>query len=66
LILAVQEADFLVDTVRCGVVQGPFVSRALVVSFEVYVVVDHPPYSPDLASSDFRLFPGMKKQLNGK
>jgi len=27
---------------------------------------DHPPYSPDLAPSDYHLFPGLKKkQLNG-
>ena len=25
---------------------------------------DHPPYSPDLAPSDYRLFPGLKKRLN--
>jgi histone-lysine N-methyltransferase SETMAR len=27
--------------------------------------VDHPPYSPDLAPSDYHLFPGLKKQFNG-
>jgi histone-lysine N-methyltransferase SETMAR len=27
---------------------------------------DHPPYSPDLAPSDYHLFPGLKKQLKGK
>ena len=27
---------------------------------------DHPPYSPDLAPSDYHLFPGMKKQLKGR
>jgi len=26
----------------------------------------HPPYSPDLAPSDYRLFPGPKKQLKGR
>jgi len=25
--------------------------------------LDHPPYSPDLAPSDYHLFPGVKKQL---
>jgi len=25
----------------------------------------HPPYSPDLAPSDYHLFPGLKKQLKG-
>jgi hypothetical protein len=29
--------------------------------------LDHPPYSPDLAPSDYHLFPGLKrKQLRGK
>jgi histone-lysine N-methyltransferase SETMAR len=26
--------------------------------------LDHPNYSPDLAPSDYHLFPGLKKQLN--
>ena len=25
--------------------------------------LDHPPYSPDLAPSDYHLFPGLKKQM---
>jgi len=28
--------------------------------------LDHPPYSPDLAPSDYHLFPGPKKQLKGR
>jgi len=28
--------------------------------------LDHPSYSPDLAPSDYQLFPGLKKQLNGR
>jgi len=28
--------------------------------------LDHPPYSPDLALSDYHLFPGLKKQLKGR
>ena len=27
---------------------------------------DHPPYSPDLAPSDYHLLPGLKKQLKGR
>jgi len=27
--------------------------------------LDHPPYSPYLAPSDYHLFPGLKKQLKG-
>jgi hypothetical protein len=29
-------------------------------------VVPHPPYSPDLASSDFFLFPKLKMKLKGR
>jgi histone-lysine N-methyltransferase SETMAR len=28
--------------------------------------LDHPPYSTDLAPSDYHLFPGLKKRLKGK
>jgi len=28
--------------------------------------IDHPPYSPDLAPSDYHLFPTLKKQLKGR
>ena len=28
--------------------------------------LDHPPYSPDLAPSDYHLFQGLKNQLNGR
>jgi len=28
--------------------------------------LDHPPYSPDLAPSDYHLFPGLKNQLTGR
>lgn len=31
-----------------------------------YELLDHPPYSPDLAPSDFYLFPNLKKFLAGK
>lgn len=30
-----------------------------------YELIQHPPYSPDLAPSDFHLFPNMKKELSG-
>jgi len=29
-----------------------------------YQFLDHPPYSPDLAPSDYHLFPGLKKLFN--
>ena len=28
--------------------------------------LDHPPHSPDVAPSDYHLFPGLKKQLKGR
>jgi len=28
--------------------------------------LDYPPYSPDLAPSDYHLFPGLKKQLKSR
>jgi hypothetical protein len=28
--------------------------------------LDQPPYSPDLAPSDYHLFPGLKKQFKGR
>jgi len=28
--------------------------------------LDHPPYSPDVAPSNYHLFPGLKKQLKGR
>lgn len=31
-----------------------------------FQIVDHPPYSPDLAPSDYHLFPNLKKFLAGK
>ena len=31
-----------------------------------FKLVPHPPYSPDLAPSDFHLFPQMKKTLAGR
>jgi len=30
-----------------------------------FQILDHPPYSPDLAPSDYPLFPGLKLQLKG-
>ena len=31
-----------------------------------YDLLHHPPYSPDLAPSDFHLFPNLKKILGGE
>jgi len=32
-------------------------------AYLAFQCLDHPPYSPDLAPSDYHLFPGLKKQL---
>jgi len=44
--------------------------RALVtqkkLAYMGFQYLDHPPYSPDLAPSDYRLFPGLQKQLKGR
>jgi hypothetical protein len=34
-------------------------------SYLCFQFIDHPPYSPDLAPSDYHLFQGLKKQLKG-
>lgn len=39
------------------------ISKAVNCGFEL---LPHPPYSPDLAPSDYHLFPNMKKQLRGR
>lgn len=31
-----------------------------------FEILPHPPYSPDLAPSDYYLFPNLKKELRGK
>ena len=31
-----------------------------------WTIIDHPPYSPDLAPSDFHLFPALKEHLSGQ
>jgi len=36
------------------------------VAYLGFQYLDHPPYSPDLASLDYHLFPGQKKQLKGR
>ena len=32
-------------------------------NYQGFQCLDYPPYSPDLAPSDYHLFPGLKKQL---
>jgi len=35
-------------------------------AYKGFQCLDHPPYSPDLAPSDYHLFPGLKKRLKGR
>jgi len=35
-------------------------------AYLVFKCLDHPPYSPDLAQSDYHLFPGLKIQFKGR
>jgi len=35
-------------------------------AYLAFQCLDHPPYSPDLAPLDYHLFPGLKKQFNGR
>jgi len=39
--------------------------QALATQKKGFQCLDHPPYSLDLTSSDYHLFPGLKKQLKG-
>jgi len=36
------------------------------VAYMSFQCLDHPPYSPDLAPSDYHLFPGLKKRMKGR
>jgi len=40
--------------------------RALATQKKLAYLGFHPPYSPDLAPSDYNLFPGLKKLLKGR
>jgi hypothetical protein len=41
---------------------------SLLVQFDIlgFQCLDHPPYPPDMAPSDYHLFPRLKKQLTGR
>jgi transposase len=45
----------------------PHTARALLDALETlkFKVLSHPPYSPDLAPSDFHFFPHLKRDLKG-
>ena len=40
--------------------------RSVILPSFKWDILDHPPFSPDLAPSDFHLFLQLKKHLNGK
>lgn len=48
-----------VDSCKAAIAQAAFNECG-------FVELNHPPYSPDLAPSDFFLFPNLKKKLRGK
>jgi len=71
--------DILKEKCRWKVTKGVFflhdnapaqAHRALVTQKKLaylgFQCLDHSPYSPDLAPSDYHLFPGLKKQLRGR
>jgi len=37
-----------------------------ILAYLAFQCLDHSPYSPDLAPSDYHLFPGLKEQLKGR
>ena len=72
--LLVQLKDILKEKRRGKVTKGflflhdnALVHRALAtqktLAYLGFQCLDRPPYSPDLAPPDYRLFPGLKKQL---
>jgi len=75
--LLVQLKDILKEKRRAKVTKGVLflhnnvpAHRALAtrkkLAYLGFQCLDHPPYSPDLAPSDYHLFPGLKKQLKGR
>jgi len=65
----VQLKDILKEKHRRKVTKGVLFLQALAtqkkLAYPGFQCLDHPPYSPDLALSDYHLFPGLKKQLKG-
>jgi hypothetical protein len=40
---------------------SPEIAKQMKLAYLGFQCLDHPPYSPDLAPSDYHLFPGLKK-----
>ena len=49
-----------------NVLAHPALAAQKKLAYLVFHCLDHPPYSPDLAPSDYRLFHGLKKQFKGR
>jgi len=75
--LLVQLKDILKEKCRRKVITGvlflhdnALVHQALAtqkkLTYRGFQCLDHPPYSLDLAPSEYHLFPGLKKQLKGR
>jgi len=74
LSLLVQVKDILKEKCRRTVTKGVLFLHDIALAHQAlatqkklaylgFQCLDHPPYSPDLALSDYHLFPGLKKQL---
>jgi len=75
--LLVQLKDILKEKRRGKITKGVLflhdnapAHRALAIQKKLaylgFQCLNYPPYSPDLAPSDYHLFPGLKKQLKGR
>jgi len=51
---------------RCGKDTKGVLATQKKLAYLGFQCLDHPPYSPDLAPSNYHLFPGIKKQLKGR
>ena len=51
--------------VSCSCKKMPRLTEQKKLAYLGFHFLDHPPYSPDLAPSDYHLFPGLKKQMKG-
>ena len=71
--LLVQLKDILKEKCHGKVTKGvlflhdnvPVLATQKKLAYLGFHCLDHPPYSPDLAPSDYHMFPGLKKQLEG-
>ena len=62
----VNEGHFEGKTPREGHQGGLVLATQKKLAYLGFQCLYHPPYSPNLALSDYNLFPGLKKQLQGR